>query len=44
MIPYRKGIINLETKEVEIKVAGFRESRNINIILLGGIDVFIRYN
>jgi hypothetical protein len=43
-IPYGKGIINLETKEIEIEVAGFRESRNIDIMLLGGIDVFIRYN
>jgi hypothetical protein len=23
IIPYRKGIINLETKEIKIKVAGF---------------------
>ena len=44
IIPYGKGIINLETKEIEIKVVGFRESRNINIILLGSIDIFIRYN
>jgi hypothetical protein len=44
MIPYGKGIINLETKEIKIKVAGFWESRNINIMLLGSIDVFIRYD
>jgi hypothetical protein len=43
-IPYGKGMINLETKEVEIEVAGFRESRNIDIMPLGGIDVFIGYD
>jgi hypothetical protein len=44
IIPYGKGIINLETKEVKIKVARFWKFRNINIMLLGGIDIFIGYN